>query len=62
MREIMALADIANQYVNDKKPWEIAKQTGQEARLHEVCTVALNLFRLLALYLKPVLPKLAEAG
>ncbi len=61
VREIMALADIANQYVNDEKPWEIAKQEGQEARLHEACTVALNLFRLLALYLKPVLPKLAES-
>jgi methionyl-tRNA synthetase len=61
VREIMALADIANQYVNDEKPWEIAKQAGQEMRLHEACTVALNLFRLLALYLKPVLPKLAQA-
>jgi methionyl-tRNA synthetase len=61
VREIMALADIANQYVNDEKPWEIAKQEGQEARLHEVCTVAVNLFRLLALYLKPVLPRVAKA-
>lgn len=61
VREIMALADLANQYVNDEKPWEIAKQAGQEARLHEACTVALNLFRLLALYLKPVLPKLAQS-
>jgi methionyl-tRNA synthetase len=61
VREIMALADIANQYVNDEKPWEIAKQEGQEARLHEACTVALNLFRLLALYLKPVLPKVTQA-
>ncbi len=61
VREIMALADIANQYVNDEKPWEIAKQEGQEARLHEACTVALNLFRLLALYLKPVLPKLSQS-
>jgi methionyl-tRNA synthetase len=61
VREIMALADIANQYVNDEKPWEIAKQEGQEARLHEVCTVSINLFRLLALYLKPILPKLTES-
>ncbi len=60
VREIMALADIANQYVNDEKPWEIARQEGREAQLHEACTVALNLFRLLALYLKPVLPRLAE--
>ena len=61
VREIMALADIANQYVNDEKPWEISKQEGLETRLHEACTVALNLFRLLALYLKPVLPKVTEA-
>jgi methionyl-tRNA synthetase len=60
IREIMALADMANQYVNDERPWEIAKQEGQDPRLHEVCTVAINLFRLLTLYLKPVLPKLAE--
>ncbi len=60
LREVMALADLANQYVDSHKPWEIAKQAGREAELHEVCTVALNAFRLLALYLKPVLPKLAE--
>ena len=60
LREVMALADIANQYVDEQKPWELAKQEGQEARLHEVCTVSLNLFRLLTLYLKPVLPELAE--
>ncbi|MDX9699490.1 MAG: methionine--tRNA ligase [Rhodocyclaceae bacterium] len=59
LREIMRLADIANQYVNDNKPWELAKQEGQEARLHTVCTTALTLFRDLALYLKPVLPALA---
>ncbi len=60
LREVMALADLANQYVDSNKPWEIAKQAGREAELHEVCTVAVNAFRLLALYLKPVLPKLAE--
>ncbi|NWG87646.1 MAG: methionine--tRNA ligase [Hydrogenophilaceae bacterium] len=60
LREVMALADLANQYVDSNKPWEIAKQAGREAELHEVCTVALNAFRLLTLYLKPVLPKLAE--
>ena len=59
LREIMHLADSANQYVNDHKPWEIAKQPGQEALLHEVCSVSINLFRLLTLYLKPVLPELA---
>ncbi len=59
LREIMALADRANQYVADEKPWELAKQPEAVYRLHEVCTVALNCFRLLALYLKPVLPGLA---
>jgi methionyl-tRNA synthetase len=59
VREVMHLTDLANQYVDEHKPWELAKQEGQEARLHEVCTVSLNLFRLLTLYLKPVLPKLA---
>ena len=60
LREIMALADRANQYVADEKPWELAKKDEAVYRLHEVCTVALNLFRLLTLYLRPVLPKLAE--
>ncbi len=58
MREIMALADKANQYIDEKKPWIIAKQEGQESELHEVCSTSLNLFRLLAAYLKPVLPAL----
>ena len=60
LREVMALADRANQYVADEKPWELAKKDEAVYRLHEVCTVALNCFRLLTLYLKPVLPKLAE--
>ena len=59
VREIMNLADLANQYVDQYKPWEMAKQPGQEAKLHQVCTVAINAFRLLTLYLKPVLPRLA---
>ena len=59
LREIMRLTDLANQYVNDNKPWELAKQEGSETLLHEVCSVSVNLFRLLTLYLKPVLPKLA---
>jgi methionyl-tRNA synthetase len=59
IREIMALADLANQYVDEMKPWELAKQPEQEPKLQEVCTVGLNLFRILTLYLKPVLPKLA---
>ena len=60
LREVMALADLANQYVDTHKPWEMAKQEGRDAELLTVCTVAVNAFRLLALYLKPVLPKLAE--
>ncbi len=59
LREIMRLADLANQYVAEQKPWELAKQEGQEARLHQVCSTALTLFRDLTLYLKPVLPQLA---
>ena len=58
MREIMGLADKANQYIDEKKPWLIAKQEDQEAELHDVCSTSLNLFRLLAVYLKPVLPSL----
>ena len=58
MREIMALADKANQYIDDKKPWLIAKQEGHDAELHEVCSTSLNLFRLLVTYLKPVIPAL----
>ncbi len=59
LREVMALADLANQYVDLHKPWEMAKQPGRDGQLHQVCTVALNAFRLLTLYLKPVLPRLA---
>ncbi len=60
LREIMRLADLANGHIADKKPWEMARQDGREAELHEVCSTALTLFRDLTLYLKPVLPKLAE--
>jgi len=59
LREIMRLADFANLYVNDNKPWELAKQEGQEVRLHEVCSTALNMFRDLTSFLKPILPSLA---
>jgi len=59
IREIMRLADIANGYVADKAPWVMAKQEGQDAELQQVCSAALEMFRLLTLYLKPVLPKLA---
>ncbi|WP_137718236.1 methionine--tRNA ligase [Methylobacillus flagellatus] len=59
LREIMALADKANGYVAEHAPWEMAKQPGREAELHRVCSDALEMFRLLTIYLKPVLPKLA---
>ena len=60
MREIMALADRANHYIDDQKPWVLAKTSGQEDNLQKVCTQGLNLFRVLIIYLKPVLPRLAE--
>jgi methionyl-tRNA synthetase len=62
MREIMALADKANQYIDEKKPWLIAKEEGREAELQAVCTMGINLFRLLAMYLKPVTPRLAAGA
>lgn len=60
IREIMALADQANQYIDEKKPWILAKEDGSAQLLQDVCSTALNLFRLLMLYLKPVLPAMAE--
>jgi methionyl-tRNA synthetase len=60
LREIMALADVANQFVDERKPWDLAKQPAKEGELHEVCSSAIDLFRVLTVYLKPVLPKLAE--
>ncbi len=62
MREIMALADKANRYIDDKKPWLIAKEEGKEAELHEVCSMGLNLFRVLVAYLKPVIPTLTYSA
>ncbi len=59
MRDIMALADEVNQYVDSVKPWELAKQEGKDAELHTACSLLINLFRLLTIYLKPVLPALA---
>ncbi len=62
MREIMALADKANRYIDEKKPWLIAKEEGKEAELQAVCTVGLNLFRVLVAYLKPVVPTLSYSA
>ncbi len=60
MREIMGLADLANQYIDEKKPWVLAKQKGEEQTVQDVCSMGLNLFRVLMVYLKPVLPLMAE--
>ncbi|MDT3337375.1 methionine--tRNA ligase [Shewanella sp. SP1S1-7] len=60
MREIMALADIANGFVADAAPWQMVKHDDQQEAAHQVCSNALNLFRILVTYLKPVLPRLAE--
>jgi methionyl-tRNA synthetase len=61
LREIMEAADAANAYIAQQAPWDLAKDPKNNALLEEVCTVSLNVFRLLTLYLKPVLPKLAES-
>tara|TARA_R110001592_G_scaffold363323_1_gene683920 strand:- start:12361 stop:14391 length:2031 start_codon:yes stop_codon:yes gene_type:complete len=60
MREVVALADRANQYIDEKKPWVLAKQEGSADEVHAVCSVGINLFRALMTYLKPVLPAMAE--
>lgn len=60
LRDIMALADVVNEYVDANKPWELAKQEGQDERLHEVCSELINAFTMLTAYLAPVLPKVAE--
>jgi methionyl-tRNA synthetase len=60
IREIIALADRANQYIDEKKPWVLAKEEGREPEVHAACSVGINLFRVLMTYLKPVLPAMAE--
>ncbi|HEX5129358.1 MAG TPA: methionine--tRNA ligase [Usitatibacter sp.] len=60
IRQVMFLADRVNQYVDEQKPWEIAKEPGQDGALQWFCTLYLELFRILTIYLKPVLPKMAE--
>ncbi|MDX2314082.1 MAG: methionine--tRNA ligase [Gammaproteobacteria bacterium] len=59
VRAIMALADVANQYIDEHKPWVLVKQESNEARVQAVCTMGLNLFRVLMIYLKPVMPMMA---
>ena len=62
IREIMFLADITNKFVDATRPWDLSKDESKSAELHEFCTVAINLFRLLTIYLKPVLPQLAAGA
>ncbi|WP_281662042.1 methionine--tRNA ligase [Halomonas sp. Alg239-R46] len=60
MRKIMELADEANTYIADKEPWALAKQDGRDAEVLEICSVGINLFRQLMVYLAPVVPAMAE--
>ncbi|MGI9245120.1 MAG: methionine--tRNA ligase subunit beta, partial [Steroidobacteraceae bacterium] len=62
VREIMALTDRANFYIDQRKPWLMAKDPAQAAEVQGVCTQGLNLFRVLALYLKPIMPQLAAGA
>ncbi len=59
MREIVAVADRANQFIDDKKPWVMAKEEGREQEVQDACSVGINCFRILMTYLKPVLPVMA---
>lgn len=62
MREIMHIADLANKYIDDYAPWALAKQEGKEQEVQAICSMGINIFRLLMLYLKPVLPTTAKAA
>ncbi|CRY53273.1 MULTISPECIES: methionine--tRNA ligase [Yersinia] len=60
IREIMALADVANRYIDEQAPWVVAKEEGRDDELQAICSMGINLFRVLMTYLKPVLPALNE--
>lgn len=60
VRHIMQLADLANQYIDEKKPWSLNKTNPLDPNIQNICTMSLNLFRLLVIFLKPILPKLAK--
>ncbi|GLR64250.1 methionine--tRNA ligase [Marinospirillum insulare] len=60
MRQIMELADEANTWINDQAPWVLAKQEGQDALVQGICSTGINLFRVLMVYLTPVLPKMSQ--
>ena len=61
VREISALADLANQYIAEREPWKLVKQEGTQAEVQAVCSLGVNLFRILAIYLTPILPALSKA-
>jgi methionyl-tRNA synthetase len=60
MREIMALADIANEYIAEKEPWVLIKEDNNKAAVHDIASLSINLFRIIITYLSPVMPKLAQ--
>ncbi len=60
IKQIMKLADSANQYINDKEPWKLAKLEGKEKDVQAVCSMGINLFRVLTIYLKPIMPNIAK--
>jgi len=62
VRLIMGLADKVNQYIDEKKPWQLMKLSQSATEVQSICTMGLNLFRLLMLYLKPILPQMAQAA
>ena len=62
VREIMALADLANQYIDENKPWVLVKQEGSAGEVQSVCSMGLNLFRVLMIYLKPIVPVMAAGA
>ena len=62
VKTIMALADVANQYIADKEPWALAKQEGTEQAVQDICSTGLNMFRMLMIYLQPILPDMAAAA
>lgn len=62
MREIMRLADKANEYIAVKEPWQLAKDEAQSAQVQDICSMGMHLFRILMIYLKPVVPELAKSA
>ncbi|MFG1497440.1 methionine--tRNA ligase [Saccharospirillum sp. HFRX-1] len=60
IREIMTLADRANEYIQSKAPWSLAKEEGRDQEVQDICSMGIHLFRLLAIYLGPVLPAMSE--